>query len=61
MAETYKMLFKLLIGSDLKMLDFAEKARISAASISKMASGLNLTMEVIDKDCCAHDVKVADI
>ena len=61
MAVTYKKLFKLLIDRDLKKQDLAEKAEISAATISKMAAGDNVTMEVVEKVCRALDVKVDDI
>ena len=61
MAVTYKKLFKLLIDRDLKKQDLAEKAQISAATISKMAAGDNVTMEVIEKVCRALDVTVDDI
>lgn len=61
MAVTYKKLFKLLIDRDLKKQDLAEKARISSATISKMAAGDNVTMEVVEKVCRALDVKVDDI
>ena len=61
MAVTYKKLFKLLIDRDLKKQDLAEKAQISSATISKMAAGDNVTMEVIEKVCRALDVKVDDI
>lgn len=49
MAVTYKQLFKLLIDRDLKKKDLAEKAKISPATISKMAAGDNVTMEVVEK------------
>ena len=61
MAVTYKKLFKLLIDRDLKKQDLAEKAQISAATISKMAAGDNVTMEVIEKVCRALDVTANDI
>ena len=61
MAVTYKKLFKLLIDRDLKKQDLAEKAQISAATISKMAAEDNVTMEVIEKVFRALDVKVDDI
>jgi putative transcriptional regulator len=61
MAVTYKKLFKLLIDRDLKKQDLAEKANISPATISKMAAGDNVTMEVIEKVCRALGVKVDDI
>ena len=61
MAVTYKKLFKLRIDRDLKKQDLAEKAMISPATISKMAAGENVTMEVVEKVCRALDVKVDDI
>lgn len=61
MAVTYKKLFKLLIDRNLKKQDLAEKAKISPATISKMAAGENVTMEVVEKVCRALDVKVDDI
>jgi DNA-binding Xre family transcriptional regulator len=61
MAVTYKKLFKLLIDCGLEEQDLAEKAQISAATISKMAAGENVTMEVIEKICCALECTVDDI
>ena len=61
MAVTYKKLFKLLIDRDLKKQDLAEKAKISPATISKMAAGENVTMEVVEKVCRELDVNVDDI
>ena len=61
MAVTYKKLFKLLIDRDMKKQDLAEKAQISPATISKMAAGENITMEVIEKVCRALEVSVDDI
>ncbi len=61
MAVTYKKLFKILIDRDLKKHELAEKAQISPATISKLAAGDNVTMEVIEKVCRALDVSVDDI
>lgn len=61
MAVTYKKLFKLLIDRDLKKQDLAEKAKISAATISKMAAGDNVTMEVVEKVCRALDCTFDDV
>ncbi len=61
MAVTYKKLFKLLIDRDMKKQELAEKAQISPATISKMAAGENVTMEVVEKVCRALDVTVDDI
>lgn len=61
MAVTYKKLFKLLIDRDMKKQELAEKAKISPATISKMAAGDNVTMEVVEKICRALDVKIEEI
>ena len=61
MAVSYKKLFKILIDRDLKKHELAEKAQISPATISKLAAGDNVTMEVIEKVCRALDVTVDDI
>lgn len=61
MAVTYKKLFKLLIDKDMKKQDLAQKAQISPATISKMAAGDNVTMEVVEKVCRALNCKVDDI
>lgn len=61
MAVSYKKLFKILIDRDLKKHELAEKAKISPATISKLAAGDNVTMEVIEKVCRALDVTVDDI
>jgi DNA-binding Xre family transcriptional regulator len=61
MAVTYKKMFKILIDRDMKKQDLAEKAQISSATISKMATGANVTMEVIEKVCRALHCTVDDI
>ena len=61
MAVTYKKMFKLLIDRDMKKQQLAEKAGISPATISKMAAGENVTMEIVEKICLALNCKVDDI
>ncbi len=61
MAVKYKKLFKILIDRDMKKHELAEKAQISPATISKMAAGENVTMEVVEKVCRALDCTVDDI
>ncbi len=61
MAVTYKKLFKLLIDRDLKKQELAEKAKISPATISKMAAGDNVTMEVLEKVCRALNCSFDDV
>ena len=61
MAVTYKKLFKILIDRDMKKQQLAEVAQISPATISKMAGGENVTMEVVEKVCRALNVTIDEI
>ena len=45
----------------MKKQDLAEKAKRSPATISNLAAGENVTMEIIEKVCRALDCKVDDI
>ena len=45
----------------MKKRDLAEKAGISPATISKMAAGENITMEVVEKVCRALKCNMDDI
>ncbi len=54
-------MFKKLIDEGMKKQDLAEKAQISPATISKMAAGENVTMEVIEKVCRALNCTVDEI
>ena len=61
MAVSYKKLFKLLIDRDMKKQELAEEAKISPTTISKMAAGDNVTMEVVEKVCRALNCEMDDI
>lgn len=61
MAVTYKKLFKILIDRDMKKQELADLAKISSATISKMANGENITMEVVEKVCRALNCTVNEI
>ncbi len=61
MAVSYKRLFKKLIDENMKKQELAEKAQISSATISKMAAGDNVTMEVVEKVCRALNCTVDEI
>lgn len=61
MAVTYKKLFKILIDRDMKKQELADLAKISPATISKMANGENVTMEVVEKVCRALHCTVDEI
>lgn len=45
----------------MKKQELAEKAQISSATISKMAAGDNVTMEVVEKVCRALNCTVNEI
>jgi DNA-binding Xre family transcriptional regulator len=55
------MWHKNLIDRDLKKQNLAEKAHISPATISRLATSENVTMEVVEKVCCTLDVTVDEI
>ena len=61
MAVTYKKLFKILIDRDMKKQELADLAKISSATISKMANGENVTMEVVEKVCRSLNCTVNEI
>ena len=61
MVITYKKIFKFLNDHDFKKRDLADKAKISPATINKMAAGDNVTMEIVEKFRRTLDVKVDDI
>jgi DNA-binding Xre family transcriptional regulator len=61
MKVSYNKLFKLLIDKQMKKGELCKKANISTTSISKMAKGQNLTVEVLGRICAALDCKIDDI
>ena len=61
MAVSYKKLFRILIDRDMKKQELADKVHISSATISKMATGENVTMEIVEKVCCALNVNADEI
>ena len=62
MAASYKRLFKLLIDRDMNKKEFAEKAGISIATITKMGKdGAVVSSEVLVKICTALGCTVDDI
>lgn len=61
MAISYKKLWKLLIDKDMKKKDLQKAAGISAASITKLGKGENVTTEVLIKICQALKVDLSDI
>lgn len=61
MGVSYKKLFKLLIDRNMKKKDLQEAARLSSASITKLAKDEYVRMEVIVKVCAALKVDIGDI
>ncbi|MDO4649692.1 MAG: helix-turn-helix transcriptional regulator [Eubacteriales bacterium] len=49
------------LDRDMKKKDFREAAGISAATVSKLANGENVTMEVIEKICVNMNCSIDDI
>lgn len=61
MAVSYKKLFKLLIDRDMKKKDFREVTGVSANTVSKLANGENVTMDVIERICRGMNCSFDDI
>ena len=61
MAVSYKKLFKMLIDRDMKKKDLREATGISSNTVSKLANGENVTMDVIEKVCRGMNCSVDDI
>ena len=61
MAVSYKKLFKILIDRDMMKKDFRKLTGISAATVSKLSNGENVTMDVIERICVNMHCNVEDI
>ncbi len=61
MAISYKKLFKMLIDRDMKKKDFRDTVGISAATVSKLVNGENVTMEVIERICLKMNCSIEDV
>lgn len=61
MGVSYKKLFKLLIDRGMKKKDLQEQAKISSASVSKLAKNECVRLEVLIKICIALGVDFGDI
>lgn len=53
MAVTYKKLFKLLIDRKMKKKELCEQAKVSTATVSKLANDENVTVEILARICTA--------
>ena len=61
MAVSYKKLWKLLIDRDIKKGELSKMAGISAASITKMGNGGNVTADILAKICVSLGCNMDDI
>ena len=61
MAVSYKKLWKLLIDKDMKKKDLQAAARISSASVAKLAKNENVNTDILVKVCTALGCDVSDI
>lgn len=61
MGVSYKKLFKLMIDRDMKKKDLQQMAKLSPASVTKLAKDEYVSMEVIVKVCTAMNVEIGDI
>lgn len=61
MGVSYKKLFKLMIDRDMKKKDLQQMAKLSPASVTKLAKDEYVSMEVIVKVCTAMNTEIGDI
>lgn len=61
MRISYNKLWKLLIDKNMNKHDLKELAGVSAASISKLGKGENITTDVLLKICESLHVHLEDI
>lgn len=58
---SYKKLFKLLIDRDMKKKDLQAQAGISSTSMSKLARGEQVSLNVLLKICSALNVDIGEV
>lgn len=61
MGVSYNKLFKLLIDKKMKKKDLQEQAKLSPASVTKLAKNEYVRLEVLVKICAALNVDFGDI
>jgi len=61
MRISYNKLWKLLIDKEMNKKELSSVAGISAASITKLSKGENITTDVLLKICSALNCKIEDI
>jgi len=58
---SYKKLWKLLIDKDMNKKMLADAAHISSSSLSKLAKGETVNVEILIKICNALNCEIGDI
>ena len=61
MAISYKKLWKLLIGRDMKKKDLMAISGISQSSVTKMGRNENVNTEVLVRVCLALNCDIGDV
>jgi DNA-binding Xre family transcriptional regulator len=61
MKVSYKKLWKLLIDRELKKRDLADKANVSVATLTKLAKGENVNVDILVRVCSALECDLTDI
>ena len=58
---SYKKLWKLLIDKDMNKKTLAEQANVSVSTLSKLAKGESVNVEILVRICNALDCEIQDI
>ena len=61
MAVSYKKLWHLLLGRDMKKIDLEKKAGISHYQMYKLANNMDVSTEILRAICSALDCNVEDV
>jgi len=61
MKVSYKKLWKLLIDKEINKRTLAEMANISGSTLTKLAKGESVNMEILVRICAALDCDLHDI
>lgn len=58
---SYKKLWKLLIDKEMNKKTLAEQANVSVSTLSKLAKGESVNVEILVRICSALDCEMNDI
>lgn len=61
MAISYKKLFKLMIGKDMKKKDLRTLTGVSYSTLLKMENGEYVSLDVLDRICRSLHCQLSDI